>query len=79
MPVAISHGNLSISITPPKGRREAGVREKTVFLGEKQSAESNLDVLVTALNRVGATPRDIIAILRALKATGALKADLEVI
>ncbi len=79
MPVAISHGNLSISIAPPKGGRQAGAEQKTVFLGNEKSNESNLEVLVKALNRIGATPRDIIAILRALKATGALKADLEVI
>ncbi len=79
LPVAISHGNLSISIAPPKGGRKAGASETTVFLGENRSNESNLESLVNALNRIGATPRDIIAILRAMKATGALKADLEVI
>ncbi len=79
LPVAISHGNLSISVAPPKGGRQAIGSQKTVFLGDEKSSESNLEVLVNALNRIGATPRDIIAILRALKATGALKADLEVI
>jgi flagellar P-ring protein precursor FlgI len=34
---------------------------------------------VRALNAVGATPTDLLAILQAMKAAGALKADLEVI
>jgi len=35
--------------------------------------------VVRALNSVGVTPRDMVAILQALKAAGALQADLEVI
>jgi flagellar P-ring protein precursor FlgI len=35
-----------------------------------------LDAVVSALNALGATPRDIIAIMQALKASGALRADL---
>jgi flagellar P-ring protein precursor FlgI len=35
--------------------------------------------VVRALNAVGATPTDLLAILQAMKAAGALKADLEVI
>ena len=33
--------------------------------------------LVTGLNSMGATPRDLIAILQAIKAAGAMSADLE--
>jgi len=35
--------------------------------------------LVESLNRIGATPREIVSILQAIKAAGALKAKLEVL
>ncbi|MEE4112163.1 MAG: flagellar basal body P-ring protein FlgI, partial [Desulfobacteraceae bacterium] len=35
--------------------------------------------VVNALNALGVTPRDLIAIFQAIKAAGALQADLEVI
>jgi flagellar P-ring protein precursor FlgI len=35
--------------------------------------------VVRALNTIGATPQDLLSILQALKAAGALRADLEVI
>ena len=38
-----------------------------------------LDTVVRAVNRVGAGPSDLVAILEALKQAGALKADLVVI
>jgi flagellar P-ring protein FlgI len=38
-----------------------------------------LSDVVRGMNSVGITPRDIVAILQALKAAGALQADLEVI
>jgi flagellar P-ring protein precursor FlgI len=40
---------------------------------------ANLADVVKALNALGANPGDLLAILQALKAAGALKADLEVI
>lgn len=40
---------------------------------------TNIGEIVRALNALGVTPRDIIAILQAMKAQGALKADLKVI
>jgi flagellar P-ring protein precursor FlgI len=38
-----------------------------------------VEELVRALTSIGSTPRDIIAILQALRAAGALEADLEII
>jgi flagellar P-ring protein precursor FlgI len=35
--------------------------------------------VVDALNAIGVTPRDLVAILQSLKAAGALMADLEMI
>ena len=40
---------------------------------------ATLGELVRALNLVGVTPRDLVAILQAIKAAGALQAELEVI
>lgn len=42
-------------------------------------ASAQLADVVRALNKLGATPQDLLAILQALKAAGALKAELEVI
>lgn len=42
-------------------------------------ASPNLSSLVRALNAVGASPKDLIAILQAMKKAGAIKAELEVI
>ena len=40
---------------------------------------TNLIELVDALNVVGASPRDLIAILQAIKKAGALQAELDII
>ena len=40
---------------------------------------TTLDAVVQALNALGATPRDIIAIMQALKAAGALRAEVVII
>jgi len=42
-------------------------------------AGATLSALVRALNTIGASPRDLIAILQAMKKAGAIKAELEVI
>ena len=39
----------------------------------------NLQELVNGLNSLGVSPRDLISILQAVKASGALQADIEVI
>jgi len=39
----------------------------------------SLQDVVKALNAIGATPQDLLAILQAIKAAGALRADLEII
>lgn len=40
---------------------------------------ASLDQVVRALNLLGATPQDLMAILQAMKASGSLKAELEII
>ena len=39
----------------------------------------SLAEVVKALNAIGATPMDLLAILQAMKAVGALRAELEII
>ena len=91
---AIAHGNLAITIssTPvisqpnPLSRGETVVREKADIqitqepgnLIQMPSSPQLTDV-VRALNALGVTPQDLLAILQAIKAAGALNAELEVI
>jgi flagellar P-ring protein precursor FlgI len=42
------------------------------------SQENTIEDLVTALNAIGATPRDIISIIQKIDAAGALHAELEI-
>ena len=94
-PVSIAHGNLSISIdtqfsvSQPQPFTQGGqtlvVPEQRVTAQEQKgnfvtlARGATVDDLIRALNALGVTPRDTIAILEALKAAGALQAELEVI
>jgi flagellar P-ring protein precursor FlgI len=89
--VAVSHGGLSVVITQEpvisqptpfgQGRtvvtqdREVSVKEEPSHLMVLPSGVS-LGEVVKALNAVGVTPRDLIAILQAMKSAGALSAEL---
>jgi flagellar P-ring protein precursor FlgI len=91
---AIAHGNLSISIssTPAVSQPNALSGGQTVVT-EKANIEikqeagkliqlpaaAQLADVVKALNALGATPQDLLAILQAIKSAGALNAELEVI
>jgi len=92
---AVSHGNLSVSISstpvisqpnPLSVGGQTVVAEKaniqiTQDKGSliKIDAAPQLSDVVRALNSLGATPQDLLAILQAIKAAGALNAELEVI
>ena len=91
---AIAHGNLSITInsTPVISQPGAFSQGQTVVAQKsditiKQEpgilmqvpASPQLSDVVRALNALGATPQDLLAILQAIKAAGALNAELEVI
>lgn len=93
-PCAISHGNLSIIINTDNtvSQPEAFSRGQTAAVAnstiEIKSEPGNLMVLedsaslsdvVKALNAIGATPQDLLAILQAMKAAGSLRADLQII
>jgi flagellar P-ring protein precursor FlgI len=94
-PCAIAHGNLSVSIsaTPvisqPNALSTGGqtvvaekaniqIKQEPGILIQLPAAPLLADV-VRALNALGATPQDLLAILQAIKAAGALNAELEVI
>ena len=61
------------------------VPESIVSVEEKKGSTATLregasvEEVVRALNSIGAGPRDVIAILQAIKAQGALQAELEII
>ncbi len=90
---AISHGNLSIVITSEpiisqpgpfsSGTTVQANREQIEIRQDKGALTmvrgANLADVVKALNSIGATPQDLLAILQAMKAAGALRADLEII
>jgi len=80
---ALSHGNLSLQVKPPpppgvpvnSPADPVKVGQKVVTLQPGVS----LGELVRALNSVGVAPRELIAIFQAIKAAGALQAELEII
>jgi flagellar P-ring protein precursor FlgI len=91
---AIAHGNLSITIssTPVVSQPNALSGGQTVVTERANidinqapgkliqiPAATQLTDVVRALNSLGATPQDLLAILQAIKSAGALNAELEVI
>lgn len=93
-PAAVAHGNLSVSIStqldvsqpaPFSGgqttvapQTEVEVNEQDAMLVELDAGSTLADV-IRALNALGVTPRDIIAVMQALKAAGALRAELVIL
>ncbi|KAB0667206.1 flagellar basal body P-ring protein FlgI [Oryzomonas japonica] len=93
--VAVSHGNLSLVIreTPQVSQPTAlsrGGQTVTVPRTELKVTEesrrlmvlpegASIGDVVRALNQLGVTPRDLIGIFQAIKASGALQADLSII
>ncbi len=90
-PVALAHGNLTITIrtSPVISQPNPFSEGTTVVTSEAQVNVENekarvlelpeavtISQIATALNSMGATPRDIIAIFQALKQAGALRAEL---
>ncbi|MBT9610043.1 MAG: flagellar basal body P-ring protein FlgI [Aquabacterium sp.] len=93
-PCAVAHGNLSVTIssTPSVSQPGAFSNGQTVVTEKNDiqinqapgaliqlPAGSKLTDVVKALNTLGANPQDLLAILQAMKAAGALQAELEVI
>ncbi|WP_305000410.1 flagellar basal body P-ring protein FlgI [Thiohalobacter thiocyanaticus] len=94
MPAAVAHGNLTVTITEdPQVSQPAPLSQGETVLTPSTSVaveeEDNrmflfepgvtLNDIVVAVNRVGAAPSDLVAILEALKQAGALRAELVVL
>jgi len=93
-PCAVAHGSLSVTInsTPvisqpaPFSKGETVSRDKADITIKQEPgsliqlpAGTKLADVVKALNSLGATPQDLLAILQAMKTAGALNAEIEVI
>ncbi len=93
LPVAVSHGSLSIKIRSrplvsqpapfgPEGSETIVTRDDEVSASEEGGDLVLLDggasvgELAQALNAIGVTPRDMIAILQAIRSAGALQAEI---
>jgi flagellar P-ring protein precursor FlgI len=92
---AISHGNLTVTVsmepvisqpTPFSSGGQTVVAERANVQIKQDGgqliglpAAAKLSEVVKALNAVGVTPQDLLAILQALKSAGALRAELEII
>jgi len=93
-PVAIAHGTITVTVesTPVISQPEPFSSGETVVtqqsrlnVSEQQARVTHMEGAVylkdvaAALNKIGATPRDIIAIFQALKQAGALRAELVIL
>ncbi len=93
-PVAIAHGNLSITIATnnvavpgaPFGNNPTVVQSNTTVKSSETGRKliyitgaATLSQVVRALNTIGVSPRDLIAIVQALRENGSLQADIDII
>jgi flagellar P-ring protein precursor FlgI len=93
-PVTIMHGALTVEVQTsydvsqpaPLSQGTTEVVPQTTLKAQESKARSltlpqgsSVEDLVQSLNAIGATPRDVIAILQALNSAGALGAELDVI
>ena len=91
---AVAHGNLSVSVAadtkvsqpaPLSGGQTVAVTNAAIDIKQEEralvtlQAGANLADVVKALNAIGANPQDLIAILQAMKMSGSLRAELEII
>ena len=91
---AVAHGNLTVSIANApiisqpaplsRGGRTVVAPRKIINVAEGDErlipvpTSTTLDSVVRSLNALGVTPRDLIAILQAMKEAGALHAEIEI-
>lgn len=94
-PAAVAHGNLNVAVVTRFGVSQPGpfarrgqtvvVPNTTVAVDEEDQEvvsvppTTTVDELVRALNALGASPRDLMAVLEALRAAGSLKAELRIL
>ena len=92
--VAIAHGGISIQVQPrvdvfqpdtPFGGGSTVVTESADITVDEEMRQlqtvqgASIAEVVAALNKLGVTPRDLVSILQAIQAAGALDAEVEVI
>ena len=90
----VAHGNLTVTIQSdpviaqpaPFSNGQTVVTERTTIDVKQDKGQLNalpagakLTDVVRALNSLGATPADLLAILQAMKSAGALRAEIEII
>jgi flagellar P-ring protein precursor FlgI len=94
-PFAVTHGNLTIQVQAnnqvvpgalvarnrPMNQRNERVSIDAGPVGQMVRVEegASLEQVVRAINMLGATPQDLMSILQAMKSSGALQAELEII
>jgi flagellar P-ring protein FlgI len=93
-PVSVLHGNLSVEVTTTfaVSQPEAFSKGKTTVVPEtevradegpaksiRMKEGATVEELINGLHTMGATASDIVAIIQAIKASGGLQAELEVI
>lgn len=91
--VAVAHGNLTVQVVEepqvvqpqPFGQGQTAIVPRTGVAAQEEGGQlitvpqaGTVDELVSALNGVGASPRDMIAILQAIDEAGALHGELVV-
>lgn len=94
LPAAVAHGGITVTVKTENEivqpgafaqGQTAGVSNTSIDIKEEPGSlvelppSATLNDLVSALNTIGATPNDLISILQALKASGSLEAELEII
>jgi flagellar P-ring protein precursor FlgI len=93
-PCAVAHGSLSVTVNNAaqvsqpnalSNGQTAVTNQASISIkaepGKVMSVPrgANLNAVVGALNSLGATPQDLVSILQAMKAAGALRAELQII
>jgi flagellar P-ring protein precursor FlgI len=93
-PCAVAHGNLTVVINTDSAVSQPNALSKGNTVQTDKTAIDikaekgglvqlkkgvSLSEVVKALNSIGATPQDLLAILQAMKSAGALRAELEII
>lgn len=93
-PAAVAHGRMTVQVEEdpqvvqpaPLSRGQTAVQQNSTISVEEQRSRmfemgggANLSEIVRAINAIGATPSDLVAILEALKQAGALRAELVVL
>lgn len=94
LPAAVAHGNLTVTVStinevsqpePLSGGSTVAIQNADINITKTPGSlitmnqNSTLSDLVEALNSIGVTPVDLIAILQALRAAGSLQAELSTI